>query len=200
MFTVYKITNAVNGKCYIGITSRHFNERFKEHLWRINNEKRDNRLIVAMRKYGKENFSIEKIDETDSEDHVRQLEKEYIIKYDTYENGYNCNFGGCGFLEFPEHIKRKMSLAQKGRINSEETRKKMSAAKLGDSKCAKNFGKFTKKGVENPKSRKFKIQFPDGRVEIICGIRQFCRDNNLTAFKLKHAKSTHKGFKILERL
>ena len=68
MFKVYQIKNQVNGKKYIGITHRLIDERFQEHVSRANNNHRDNRLCMAMRKYGVENFAIKLIDSCDDED------------------------------------------------------------------------------------------------------------------------------------
>ena len=64
MSYIYKITNQINGKLYIGKTNRTIQERFKEHCrdyLKRGNEKRP--LYSAMKKYGIRNFSIESIEE-----------------------------------------------------------------------------------------------------------------------------------------
>ena len=53
---IYKITNNVNNKVYIGKTIRSLEIRFKEHL--KDSDIKDNKLYLEMRKYGKKNFSI----------------------------------------------------------------------------------------------------------------------------------------------
>lgn len=90
---IYKITNNVNNKIYIGKTIRSLKVRFKEHLKDSNTE--DNKLYRAMRKYGKENFSIEEIEEVTKEI-LSEREKFWIKKYNSYYNGYNSTFGGDG--------------------------------------------------------------------------------------------------------
>lgn len=97
---IYKITNKINGKMYIGKTL--FNnpvDRWKEHLQdykRIKNEKRP--LYSAMKKYGPENFDFEVLEETDN---TEERERFYIEHYHTYVgdsecNGYNATLGGDG--------------------------------------------------------------------------------------------------------
>ena len=127
---VYQLQNTENGKSYIGITSRSVQERWNEHCSRAMAGQRNSRIYAAMRKYGAEKFEVKTLDQTDCEDSVRELEKKYIQEFDSYENGYNCNLGGHGFLIFPDEIRKKISEAQKGKIIPKETRKKMSVSVL----------------------------------------------------------------------
>lgn len=62
-----------------------------------------------------------------------------------------------------------------GRIHTEEELLKMSEAKKGEKNYL--FGKF---GEDNPKSKKYIVTFPDGHEEIIIGLSEFCRNNNLS--------------------
>ena len=94
---IYKITNKINNKIYIGKTIRSLNTRWQEHI-------RDSRnyntpLYLAMRKYGLENFSIEIIqDDITSVEQLNSLEQYYIQLYNSasHENGYNVALGGNG--------------------------------------------------------------------------------------------------------
>lgn len=50
---IYKITNKINGKVYIGKTTKTVQERWKEHLRESRTERSENRpLYRAIRKYG----------------------------------------------------------------------------------------------------------------------------------------------------
>lgn len=89
---VYKITNLVNNKVYIGITTTSIEKRWKEHKKEINNRKHS--LYCAFKKYGRENFSIEKIDTATSINELQQKEIEYINFFNSYKNGYNMTHGG----------------------------------------------------------------------------------------------------------
>lgn len=93
---IYKITNKINEKIYIGKTLQPIYMRFKEHCkdaFRDRNEKRP--LYAAMRKYGTESFEIELIEEI-SIDRLSEREMYWIEKYDSYHNGYNATRGGDG--------------------------------------------------------------------------------------------------------
>lgn len=200
MFSVYKITNKINGKSYIGISSREPIMRWSEHLVRYRQGRRGgNRLYDALSKYGPNAFSLETVATASTELEIRKLETFYITKFDTYHNGYNCNLGGVGFLKFPKHIVRKISEAQKGKIISAETKAKMSLAKLGDKRCAEHFGEHLSKGGNNPRARWFLIRFPDGTEHKICGLREFCRLHEIAHSKLS-AKGRTKGYMLLKRL
>lgn len=95
---VYMITNNVNGHRYIGITVCSLQKRWREHLCaaRTGSEKR---LYKAMRKYGLDNFSIEKIYDAVSFEDLQEAEKRYIAQYETHaslKKGYNLTSGGEG--------------------------------------------------------------------------------------------------------
>ena len=88
---IYKITNNINGKSYIGQTTD-YNRRFQEHkAFGYGNE--ENKLLYyAFKKYRIENFSFEVIE--DRTCNYNEREKYWIAYYDTFENGYNMTEGG----------------------------------------------------------------------------------------------------------
>lgn len=95
MAYIYKITNNINQKVYIGKTERDIKTRWEEHcsdarhLSDISNRP----LYLAMRKYGIDAFNIEQIEETDFPE---EREKYWIEYYDSFNNGYNATIGGDG--------------------------------------------------------------------------------------------------------
>ena len=94
MSYIYKISNDINDKVYIGKTEFSIERRFKEHCkdaFRERNEKRP--LYNAMKKYGIEHFHIELIEETEQ---AEQAEIYWINFYDSYLKGYNATMGGEG--------------------------------------------------------------------------------------------------------
>ena len=93
---IYKITNDINDKIYVGQTSGTLEERFKQHKKKINSD--DGKtfpLYNAMRKYGVEHFSIEMIEQTDN---LQEREQYWIKFFDSYNNGYNATLGGDGWV------------------------------------------------------------------------------------------------------
>lgn len=90
-YLIYKITNKVNGKCYIGDTDvdlmwRLFDHPFGAHLSiRYNNSY--SHLYNAMRKYKLENFTIRIVYRGEETEYHN--EGKYIQFYDSYNNGYN---------------------------------------------------------------------------------------------------------------
>lgn len=94
MAYIYKITNDINGKQYIGKTERTIEQRFIEHCQNYKKEKLEKRpLYAAMRKYGIEHFHIELIEETSDPE---EREKYWIEYFGTFKNGYNATIGGDG--------------------------------------------------------------------------------------------------------
>ena len=112
---IYKITNTINNKIYIGQTTN-FKNRMKQHI----NGKRSV-ISKAIRKYGKDNFLFEIIDSVDNIDDANVLEKFYIEYYNSITpNGYNIAEGGLNgnkwygkTEEEVEDIKRRISLKMK---------------------------------------------------------------------------------------
>lgn len=94
MVGIYKITNLINHKVYIG-QSANIEQRWKEHRKNINSKRLYHYpLYRALRKYGVDNFSFEVIEECKKEE-LNSLEKQYIKQYDSIApRGYNCTFGG----------------------------------------------------------------------------------------------------------
>lgn len=88
---IYKITNKVTGKSYIGQT------RYTvEFRWRQHQHKKDNTYFHnSIRKHGIENFIVETLENCEYKD-LNSREIFYIAKYDTFRNGYNMTLGGDG--------------------------------------------------------------------------------------------------------
>lgn len=96
MSIIYKITNDINGKIYIGKTELTIEKRFNEHCrdaYKTQEEQRP--LYRAMKKYGINHFHIEVVEECSLEN-SSQREKYWIEYYDSYGNGYNATLGGDG--------------------------------------------------------------------------------------------------------
>lgn len=91
---IYKITNLLNNKSYIGKTNN-FDRRKREHFSSTALQNEPNKILyLAIEKYGKENFSMEIVEEC-KDDIWEEREKFYIQYYHTLTpNGYNMIDGG----------------------------------------------------------------------------------------------------------
>lgn len=92
---IYFIINKVNGKRYVGQTTD-FSRRKYTHFRCLRENRHANiKLQNAWNKYGEENFIIERIIfENTTKEELDELEKYYIQKYDSINNGYNIKEGG----------------------------------------------------------------------------------------------------------
>ena len=91
---IYKITNLINQKSYIG-QSVNISARWRRHKNEINNLNNSYPIYLAFRKYGIENFSFEIIEECQRNE-LDERERFWIQYYDSYFNGYNQTLGGNG--------------------------------------------------------------------------------------------------------
>lgn len=97
MAYIYKITNNLNQKSYIGKTLKKIEDRWKEHLKDYKRRRYEKRpLYDAFKKYGIENFNVEEVEEILDESILEDREKYWIEYYKTYSNGYNATLGGDG--------------------------------------------------------------------------------------------------------
>lgn len=91
---LYKITNLVNGKLYIGVTNNPTQRKYQH----FSNSKEGRLVNKAARKYGKDSFSFEVIC-VGSREYVYDLEQKAIELYNsdaTKGHGYNLSVGGEG--------------------------------------------------------------------------------------------------------
>ena len=86
---IYKITNIQNNKIYIGQTIRPVKDRFHRHINDALNNNLDTHFARAIRKYGKDSFIIEIIDEAINQIELNQKEQYWIQYYNSIQNGYN---------------------------------------------------------------------------------------------------------------
>jgi group I intron endonuclease len=111
---IYKITNKINNKIYVGCTIYSLKKRFSEHIHRAFKTDNNTKLYNSIRKHGIKNFVIELIQECDLSI-IYEVEKKHITELDTYHNGLNSTFGGegcLGYVHSPE-IRIKIGKAVK---------------------------------------------------------------------------------------
>lgn len=115
IYSLYKITNLLNNKNYIGVTKRNPKERFAEH------KKPSSKSFIsrAIQSNGANNFSFEiLLTEIENKD-ISDLECEYIKKYNSLlPNGYNADIGGVEYHKHSDYVKQIISEKGKGNKNS----------------------------------------------------------------------------------
>jgi group I intron endonuclease len=117
---VYKAVNSINGKMYIGQTSRP-ERRFAEHTWKGSKSKI---LSAAIKKYGKEQFTFAILCWCPDKDYADYVEQKLIEAHNTRRVGYNICIGGEGLGTGENH-------PCFGRKATPEQRKKLSEATTG---------------------------------------------------------------------
>jgi group I intron endonuclease len=90
IYSIYKITNKVNNKVYIGFT-QNVDKRWKNH----SRSEYNRPLYNSIRKHGIDNFTFEIIYQSKDREHTLvEMEPFFIEEYNSYNNGYNCVKGG----------------------------------------------------------------------------------------------------------
>lgn len=139
---IYKITNKVNGKIYIGQTIGTIQNRWNSHC----RNKKFSLITAAINKYGRENFTIEEIAKCETREELNMREAMFIYAFGSHKRdiGYNIMEGGDNHTTHSEET--KAIIAEKARNISDETRKKMSDAKKGKKQSPEVVAKRIKTG------------------------------------------------------
>lgn len=147
-FTIYKVSNSINSKLYIGQTVQKLEKRWKTH------QSKGNALYNSIKKYGVEKFIIEAIDFAETIEELNEKEIYWIQFYNCISpNGYNLRLGGNSGGKHSEETKRKISEAGKGRPVSEKTRQLKKEQMSGEKNPM--YGKSPNWGKEcKPETRK----------------------------------------------
>lgn len=138
IYTIYKATNLINNKCYIGFDSN-WPKRKIQH--KRKHKHLNLKFYDAIKKYGWDNFSWEVLYQSlDCEHTLKYMESYFITEYNSFNNGYNMTIGGEGSLGYkhtPEQImKNKIKNSGKNHYNygkhlTEETKNKIGKGNSG---------------------------------------------------------------------
>ena len=129
---IYKATNKINGKAYVG----RYSNAVPDKRWDRHCKSKDNTYFHnAIKKYGADNFTLETLCECDTWEILGIIETFKIMVHKTHytEGGYNLTWGndGCYGLKHTEKTKQKIRISSTGRKHSEETLEKMSENQIG---------------------------------------------------------------------
>ncbi len=133
MTKIYCHTCLPTSKKYVGKTIKSIEERFQEHVKNSNKEHRiHSHFENALKKYGKENFTSELLEEVENTIWVER-EIYWISEMDSFTNGYNMTIGGEGTSGFfhSEETKLKMSESAMGKVFTDKHKENLSKSKIG---------------------------------------------------------------------
>ena len=192
---IYKITNLINGKLYIGQTND------PKNRWSQHKTCKDNRpLYNAMGKYGKENFVFEIIEECETLTLANIQEEWHIFcACSLVPEGYNIGLGGEN-KTVSEETKKKISETLKGHALSEETKMKISKSLIGK-RCGKenhNYGKQfseeTRKKMSEAKKGKYPSEETKKKMsESLKGEKNYLYGKHPSEEARKRMSESHKG-------
>jgi len=190
-YTIYKVTNLVNNKVYVGFTSN-FKRRKQEHLREVRYGKRNYPLYNALRAYGLDYFTWEVLYQSKDQEHtLTVIEPKLIKEHNAYvPHGYNTADGGTAPMLNKKHseatiLKMKKRVPwNKGKHFSEEARRNMSAAHKGR---PYNPTQCKNQGISN--SCWWRITEPNGSIITIKGIKAYCKENNLSSGNMSRLAS-----------
>lgn len=162
-YCLYKHTNLINSKIYIGITCQKPNNR-----WRKGNGYKECPCFYnAIKKYGWDNFKHEILLDELTKEEAEQKEIELIKKYksNNHKYGYNIANGGNYSGRMSQETKNKISKSLKGRKFTNEHKNKISESQKGykNHMYGKHLSQETKDKISkgnliNPSSGCFKSQ------------------------------------------
>ena len=132
MKIIYKITNKISRKVYIGQSKKSLAWKKSKYL----SSSAKDHIALCLKAEGKENFEWKVIKEFEniSQDELDDLERFYIKKYRSTDKrfGYNLDSGGGKGKKLSPETRKKMSDAHRGEKRSPETRKKIGDALRGE--------------------------------------------------------------------
>ena len=185
---IYSITCKVNGKRYVGQTTKNVAERWRGHLQESRTQSH-RPLYRAINKYGAGMFSVRVLEDNIEIDNLSARETYWIEQFDSYNSGYNLTTGGEQSYTIREDVKEKISQTMSGVCKSEEH-----TSKMRDTLKRNNIG-FTVTGDGKHQRRKIKRIDPNtGEVVIYESLTDAANKLNLKTGNL--SRGIKKGYLV----
>lgn len=129
---IYKITNTLNNKVYIGQTIHSVEERWKRHQNDALSGRLNTHFAQALRKYPIENFIVETIDTATSQEELTEKEYYWINYYNSLIDGYNSTNDKhkCGGNTYQNKTKEEMQIIKEKISNGKLGSKNPNARKV----------------------------------------------------------------------
>lgn len=181
---VYLIRNNINGKLYVGMTTRKLKKRMKDHTLPNRSKRKKTRIQSAILKYGSENFSVSILEKCKEREELAKAELKWINIFNSGKkiNGYNI-------------ITQEYAFNQtKVGIPSSKEHKKILSDRMY--KLREEYIKIHQK--------EWVVINPSGKIQEIVNLQKFCRENDLdppNMVKMTTVKksSFHKGWQCFKK-
>ena len=219
---IYKITNIVNGKIYIGKTRHTLAQRWNDHK-KAARKFINRRLCNAMNKYGYSKFKMSLVEQCKSLDELNTREKYYIATYHSMNKdiGYNMHEGGSGgntLINFSPEERRVVILKRAAALRGRPSpRRGAHMTKKSRHLMSRNnarywLGKHTTKAMQDASRRygitsdhshlykKYTAVTPRGAIHNICGVSKFLASYHIpkTCFyrMVRDSNKSYRGWRI----
>lgn len=201
---IYKITNTITNKFYIGSASFVYS-RWGQHRKRLRENTHFNKhLQSSWNKYGEESFIFSIIENVIDKKKLIEREQYWLDKTQCYnrEIGYNINLSASSRLgmKCSEETKKKIRLIVKQNVSLEHLKRMTELARqanLGKPKTQLNLQNWKKS-----RCRKWIAIAPSGEKYEFCNLSEFCREHNLSQSRMSCVASQkayrHKGWKCIK--
>lgn len=211
---VYKVTNTINNKSYIGQTINDLKQRKNEHI----SGSYKSYFHNSIHKHGIDCFVWEVLCECSSKVELDEMEFHYIKQYDTKApNGYNLTWGGDGVHGYKHTPSHKNKISKKytnngnpfyGKIHSDNTKEKISKTCKGLNTGNKNGSKQSEARKLISLSRQGKITYiftsPTGIYYKTKHFSKFCNNRKLNEGCMRKVangnRKDHKGWKMIRSI
>lgn len=208
---IYLVTNKVNGKRYVGQTTVSVQSRWTRHCW-ASAVVKNMPIATAIKKYGKENFTVETLAECASQEALDAAELHFATELNTFSpHGYNLR-AGRGRGSVSAEFREKMRQAALGKKASPETRRRLSQVHLGVRQTAETRQKLSEhnkgkrasdlcyqRSVEAT-AKTYELVNPTGYRVCFTNMRKLCRQHGLSPHKMSEVvngkRTQHKGWRL----
>src|SRR5271157_1131964 len=153
---VYKITNILNDKAYVGQSQTSLERRWTLHKSDAKRNIDNSYFHKAIRKYGTECWKFDILEEIDDISNLNEAEMKWIERFDTFRNGYNLTSGGENGYIVSDETKEKISKVFLGKPKSEEHKEKLRQANLGKHLSEETKEKISKANLGKKQSEEHK--------------------------------------------
>ena len=209
---IYKAVNIINNKVYIGQSKNSLKYRISTHKCAAFTANSKSYFHKAIRKYGWDSFIWEIIFECKTIEELNIKEIEFITEYECHASlgkGYNLTKGGDFNPMSDPDVKRRhdesLRITMKAFCGDNNVMKRPDIKhkhQLAIEKLSSDPDWVESKRVGDLKQKAtYEVIFPDGTIEIVIGLNQFCKLHNLQQSKMSSVSSGsrphHKGFKCI---